>query len=57
MISQLEVELSKEFSTFQAVDELVYPWKRVYVLYQNFVESPIVNAHAPSPLFPWNEDE
>ena len=29
----------------------VYLWKRVSNLFQNFVESPIVDAPAPSPVF------
>ena len=39
------------------VDESSYPRKRASILYQNFVESPIVDAHAPSPMFLWNEDD
>ena len=56
MVSRLEVNLSKEVSIFQIVDEFDYPLKRVYFLHQNFVESLIVNAHAPIPIFIWNED-
>ena len=51
MISRLEVELSKELSTFQTVDESVYPWKRVSILYQNLVESPIVDDMDQVPSF------
>ena len=54
MISQLEVKIRKELSTFQAVNEFIYPCKRIHVLYSNLVESPIVNAHVQSPIFLWN---
>ena len=57
MVSRLEVKLSKEFSTFQTVDEFVYPWKRVSILHRNFVERLIVDAHVTSPVFLWNEDD
>ena len=57
MISRLEVELSKKRSTFQTIDEFVYPWKRVSILYQNIVERSIVDASLPSPIFLWYEDD
>ena len=57
MVSRLEVELSKKFITFHTVDEFIYPWKRVFILYRKFVESVIVDAHAPSPIFLWNKED
>ena len=57
MISRLEIKFGKEFSTFQAIDQFIYSWKRIPILHQNLVEFHVVNAHVPSPIFRRNKDK
>ena len=56
MVSRVEIQLREVPRSTQSVHELFDSWKGVSVLDCYFVQSPVVDAHAPFPVFLRNEE-
>ena len=57
MISRVEVDLREVTCSVHTVHELFDFRQWVPVLHCDFVQRPIVNAHAPFPIFFWYKED
>ena len=57
MITRGEVNLCEITCPVKSIQQFLHLWQRVPVLDSNFVQSPVVNAHAPFPILLGDEKD